>query len=72
MSENVVWHLDKIAVQAGLEVMGATNGGVLGILYNRESVPDATLLALTADDVTDLYESLIAPAIDRIEERVLA
>ncbi|MBB3752560.1 hypothetical protein FHT44_005072 [Mycolicibacterium sp. BK634] len=63
-------HINEIAKAAYLEVMAS--GGILGILADRETVPDELLLALTADDVTELYESFIAPAIDNIEDALLS
>lgn len=61
--------LDDIANQAYLEVMGSA--GVLGILRNREMISEARLLSLTATEVTDLYFTYIAPAIDKVEAALM-
>lgn len=68
MSE-VFKHLDQIANDAYLGVM--SSDGILGILHDRETVSDERLLALTADDVSDLYDRFIGPAIDDIEDALL-
>ena len=60
-SGDVFGHFDRIAAEAGLEIMS----DVFGILWNREVIKEQ--LALTADDVVDLYELFIGPAIDEIE-----
>lgn len=60
--------LDPPARQAGLEVMGSA--GVLGILWDRESVNTDTLLSLTPDHITSIYNAHIGPAIDDIEHRL--
>lgn len=57
-------HLDRISKEAGLEVMA----DILGILYNRETVTHERLLKLTAEDVEDLYDRYVGPAIDDIED----
>lgn len=62
--------LDDIANQAYLEVMGST--GILGILWNRETISEARLLSLTPAEVTDLYDTYIAPAIDKIEAALMS
>jgi hypothetical protein len=69
VSKAVLHHIAKIADEAGYEVMGVD--GILGILYNRESVPDELLLALTADDVDNLYDSFVGKAVDAIEDSLL-
>jgi hypothetical protein len=62
-------HLDAVAREAGYEVMDSN--GVLGIIVNRESVPDAALLSIDAAGVNDLYDQYVGPAIDQME-RALA
>jgi len=57
-------HLVNISREAGLDVMGE----VFSVIRDRGSVPDTTLAALTADDVTALYEGHIAPGIDSAEQ----
>ena len=64
--DKVFEHLDRIATEAGLVVMDSE--GILGIIADRETVSYDTLLALTADNVTDLYHTYIGPAIDGIED----
>lgn len=59
---------DRLAREAGLEIMGSA--GVLGILRNRETVNADTLLNLTPDDITDLYNDHIGPAIDAVEHQL--
>jgi hypothetical protein len=59
-------HIDKIANQAGYAAMGSA--GILGILADREALPENVLLALTADDVNDLYDAFVGPAVDAIED----
>lgn len=59
-------HIDRIADEAGYEVMNSE--GILGILYNREVLSDEQFLALTAEDVNELYDRFIGPAVDGIEE----
>lgn len=66
--ENVHQHLDAIAREAGLGIMGSD--GVLGILADRGEVSTRRLLMLDADDVEPIYEQFIAPAIDRLEQRL--
>lgn len=63
-------HIDMIAERAYYEVMSSR--GILGILHDRETVPDDVLLALTPDDVNDLYDWFIGPAIDSIETHLLS
>lgn len=58
-------HIERIADEAGYAVMGTA--GVLGILHDRETISDARFLALTADDVNDLYDAYVGPAVDSIE-----
>lgn len=60
-------HLESIAAQAGLEVMGH----VLSIVADREQVPVESLLALGEQDVTELYEGFVARAVDRVERSLL-
>ncbi|OBG21640.1 hypothetical protein A5768_26435 [Mycolicibacterium fortuitum] len=60
--------LDPPARQAGLEVMGSA--GILGILWNRETVNTDTLLSLTPDHITALYNTHIGPAIDDVERQL--
>lgn len=64
---NVLDHLAAIAAEAGLEVMDQ----ILGIVSDREEVPDEVLLRLTADDMTALYEGFVGPAVDRVEKSLL-
>jgi hypothetical protein len=59
-------HIDKIANEAGYAAMGSA--GILGIVADREYAHKDALLALTADDVTDLYERFVGPAVDAIED----
>ena len=57
-------HCTAIAAAAGLEVVG----DLLAVLVNRETVPDAALLALTVDDMREFYERFVAPAVNDMEE----
>jgi len=59
---------DRVARAAGLEVMSE----ILDILRNRETVGETRLTALTAEDVSALYEGYIGPAIDAIESALLS
>lgn len=70
-NEPVTEHLNAIAKQAYYEVMDAETG-IMGILRNRETVPDECLLALDADDIGALYDEYIGPAVDGIEDALLA
>ena len=56
-------HLANITKEAGLKMMS----GVFDVLIDRETIPAATLLRLTSDDVLELYEAWIGPAIDDVE-----
>lgn len=58
------------AEEAGLAVMGLS--GVLGILVDRETVPLDVLAGLTPEQVQSLYFSYIAPAIDAVEQVLMA
>lgn len=66
----VTEHLDRIAHEAGYQVMDATNG-ILGIVFNRETVSDARLSMLTPEDVNALYDAFIGPAVDALEDYLL-
>lgn len=57
----------KNCADAGLEVMEQ----IIGILYNRETVTPEVLLALTPEQITDIYNYTLGPAIDRIENDLL-
>src|SRR5690606_32136344 len=57
-------HIAQVCKEAGLDVMRP----ILALVHDRENVPDSTLFALTADDVTDLYETRFAPAVDAVED----
>ncbi|WAC50244.1 hypothetical protein [Frigoribacterium sp. SL97] len=59
-------HLTRVAREAGLEVMGE----VLSVLRDRETVSDSTFGALTADDITALYEEHISAGIDDAEREL--
>jgi len=52
---------------AGLEAFER----VLDILNDRETIDPKVLAALTPERITELYESYLAPAIDRIETDIL-
>jgi len=56
-------HLTYICREAGLDMMI----GVFDVLINRETLTPRQLMALTAADITGLYEGWIAPAIDNVE-----
>lgn len=60
-------HLTAICAEAGLSSFRA----VLDFVIDRDQVPDAALLALTEQDITDLYDGLLAPAVDLIEGALL-
>lgn len=62
-------HVDQIARDACLEVMGSD--GILGILIDREVISEGRILALTADDVVELYDSFIGLAVDSVEDYLL-
>lgn len=62
----VMAHIERIADEAGYAVMGTA--GILGILHDRETISDVRILALTADNVNDLYESYIGPAVNDVED----
>lgn len=66
----IVDHLNAIADQAGLPVMGAS--GLLGIIWEREIFSDERLLALDADDVLNMYDAYVGPAVDGIEDYLAA
>lgn len=68
MPDHDAYKIDRNARGAGLEVMGMM--GVLGILWNRETVPLGRLASLTPDQIGGLYERHIAPAIDEIENEL--
>lgn len=53
---------------AGLEVVGE----IVGIVRNRETVPDATLDRIGVDDVQHIYDAFIGPTVDAVEDYLLA
>lgn len=63
---NVDDHIKTICKEAGLRMMR----GVFDVLLDRETTTFARVLKLTSDEVYDLYESHIGPAIDGIEDEV--
>lgn len=56
------------AARAGLGVMGE----VLDVVADRETVDPDVLAALTVAQVTDLYAAAVEPAIDTLEQALLA
>ena len=58
-------HLQRICREAGLEVMQ----GIFDVVWNREEIDEATLLLLTHEDVTHLYEH-VGRAIDQIVDNL--
>lgn len=60
-------HVAAVCKEAGLGVMLA----VFEVVDDREDVSVEALMSLTAEDVTRMYETLIAPAIDRVEDELL-
>jgi len=67
---DVFAHLDRIAKEAGLEVMGSAC--ILGILWNREVASPEAFLALTAVDVEAFYMDYVAVAVDGLERAISA
>lgn len=59
-------HLNQVARNAGLGIVA----DLLSVIVDRGDVPAETLLALTEEDVTRLYDMIIAPAIDAVEEDI--
>ncbi len=59
-------HLAEICKDAGLGVMA----GLFDVIVDREEVSDDTLLALDESDVTELYEAIVGPAVDRMQRRL--
>ena len=59
-------HLYEISKDAGLGMMT----GIFDVLMDREEVPEERLLALDESDVTEFYESMIGPVVDRIQRRL--
>lgn len=53
--------------QAGLEAMA----GILVIVRDRENVDEQALLELAPEQVTDLYDSFVGPAVDAVEDDLL-
>lgn len=66
VDERTLRHIQQIAEEALLPVMGRT--GLLGIVFSRGDVPAERLMKLTADDVGQLYDDLVGPTVDRLEE----
>lgn len=64
--EQTLRHLQQIAEDALLPCMGRE--GLLGIVFSRGDVPRERLMKLTSDDVGQLYDDLVGPAVDRLEE----
>ncbi|MDN5893872.1 MAG: hypothetical protein L0H93_07560 [Nocardioides sp.] len=58
---------DPYAV-AGLEVVGE----IVAVVGNRETVDDRILTGITVEDVQHLYDAFIGPAVDRVEDYLLA
>jgi hypothetical protein len=58
-------HFQEISDEAGL---GGVMPGILQVLLDREVLSEEKFVALTSEDVTNIYEGLIAPAIDRAEQ----
>lgn len=56
-------HLDLVCAQAGLEIMRH----VVDVVRDREHVSDDAILAMTPDNITNLYEAYIVPGVDKIE-----
>jgi hypothetical protein len=67
VADPVQEHIETICEEAMLGVMVQ----VLEIVRDREEVPEESLLGLDADDVTEMYEGWIGPAIDRLEKSLL-
>jgi hypothetical protein len=66
-------HRDEIIAHFEAISKAAYYGGMAGWLeaaYDRGIVDDAKFLALTSQDIDRLYASNIAPAVDRIEDRI--
>ena len=60
-------HIETICEEAGLGVMVQ----VFEIVRDREEVPEEAILGLDAEDVTQLYDAWIGPAIDNVEKSML-
>ena len=63
---NVDDHVKTICKEAGLGMMR----GVFDVLLDREAITYPKVLTLTGDDVYELYESHIGPAIDGIQDEI--
>lgn len=59
--------VEAACAEAGLQVMAQ----VLSIVAEREEVPMETLAALTPEEIYDLYEGWIGPAVDKVENSLL-
>lgn len=67
--EGVRDHIADMADRAGLKVMGLD--GILGIILDRREDAIAYLEGVTEEDILEMYTTIIAPAIDDLEETIL-
>lgn len=61
-------HAATVAEHVGLGVVAS----IIDVLLDRGAVQDAQVLSLTPDDIAVLYHTVIGPAIDRVEDQLLA
>lgn len=54
--------------EAGLDVMR----GIFDVVADRETVPHTTIEQISPADVQRLYEAYVGPAVDGIEDHLLA
>lgn len=66
-SDDVASHLWSICHEAGLEVMAE----LFEIVTARGECDDESILALTAEDVSNWYDHQVGPAVDAIEDGLL-
>lgn len=59
-------HIDRICEHAGLGVMC----GIFDVLLDREELPESVYFGISAQKVAALYDSRIAPAIDRVQRMI--
>jgi hypothetical protein len=68
MTENedlsITMHVREVCHRAGLPIME----GVFDILRDRGEIAESSLAELTEDLVAEMYEAIIGPAVDELEE----
>lgn len=56
-------HVRRVCHSAGLDVMSA----LVEVVRERAEIGDSCLAGLSVEVVTEMYESIVGPAVDRLE-----